>query len=136
MGSKIHYFLSNPTEITDMLYPCLTAKENKQQSEAPYQRIYRRIRMNNNNSQVSIFLNNHTAFYILFLKKDFIHLFLERGGEGERERNINVWLCLVYLLLGTWSKTQACTLTEWNLWPLLCRPTLNPLSHTSQGTFF
>ena len=27
---------------------------------------------------------------MLFFKKDFIYLFLERGREGERERNINV----------------------------------------------
>ena len=29
-------------------------------------------------------------------------IFRERGREGERERNINVWLCLAHLLLGTW----------------------------------
>ena len=33
--------------------------------------------------------------------KDFIDLFLERGWEGEVERNINVWLPLTCLLLGT-----------------------------------
>ena len=27
-------------------------------------------------------------------KKDFVYLFLEKGREGERERNINAWLLL------------------------------------------
>ena len=36
--------------------------------------------------------------------KDFIYLFLDRGEgmEKERERNINVWLPVMYPLLGTW----------------------------------
>ena len=38
------------------------------------------------------------------------YLFLERGGEGERERNINVWLPLAHPLQGTWPATQACAL--------------------------
>ena len=48
-----------------------------------------------------------------FLFKDFIYLFLERGGgrEKERERNIHVWLLLTCPLLGTWPSTQACALT-------------------------
>ena len=52
----------------------------------------------------------------------------------EKERNINVWLPLVCLQLGTWPETQACALTG-NLSgdSLLCSPALNPLSHTSQG---
>ena len=38
-------------------------------------------------------------------------------------------------LLGTWSTTQACALTaNWTSDPLICRPVLNPLSHTSQGS--
>ena len=43
------------------------------------------------------------------------YLFLERGEEGEkeRERNINVWLPFMHPLLGTWPATQACALT-WN----------------------
>ena len=45
--------------------------------------------------------------------KDFIYLFLEReDGKGkEREKNINVWLPLARLLLGTWPTTQAYGLT-------------------------
>ena len=69
------------------------------------------------------------------LKKDITYLFLERGGEGERERNINVWLPLAHPLQGTWPITQAYALTgNWPGDPLLGRPTLSPLSHTSQGT--
>ena len=68
--------------------------------------------------------------------KDFIHLFLEggKGKEKEREININVWLPLVHPLLGTWSTTQACALAENQTGgPLVHRPALNPLTHTSQG---
>ena len=41
--------------------------------------------------------------------KDFIYLFLERreGREKEKERNINVWLPLMWPPLGTWPTTQA-----------------------------
>ena len=48
----------------------------------------------------------------------FTYLFIERGREGEREENINVWLPLMYLLLGTWPTDQACAL-DWepNWWP-------------------
>ena len=41
----------------------------------------------------------------------FIHSFLERRREGERERNINVWLPLMRPLLGIPPVTQACALT-------------------------
>ena len=64
--------------------------------------------------------------------KDFIYLlfFLERGQgrEKERERNITC------PQLGTWPTTQACALTgnQTGDHPV-CRPALNPLSHTSQG---
>ena len=47
---------------------------------------------------------------VLFLKKDFIYLFLDRG-EGwvkERERNISVWLPLMHPQLRTWPATKAC----------------------------
>ena len=79
-------------------------------------------------------------FYVedlfIYLFKDFIYFFLERGEEKEkeRERNINVWLSLTCPQLGTWPATQACALTG-N--PLICRPTvLNPLSYTRQGNLF
>ena len=57
--------------------------------------------------------------------------FLERR-EG-RERNINVWLPLMHPLLGTWPTTQAWALTgNQTIDPLVSRPALNLLGHTSQ----
>ena len=85
-------------------------------------------RKDNNNLNSSYELN---TFF-----KDFIYLFLGRGDgrEKERERNINVWLPLLCPLLGTWPETQGSALT-WNQTgdPLVHRPVLNPLSHTSQS---
>ena len=50
-------------------------------------------------------------------------------------RNINVWLPLTCPLLGTWPETQACALTgNCNSDPLVHRPALNLLGHSSQGT--
>ena len=48
----------------------------------------------------------------MFIFKDFIYLFLDRGEgkEKERERNIHVWLPLVCPLLGTWPAIQ-------EMWP-------------------
>ena len=76
-------------------------------------------------------------------------LFLERG-EGrkkERERSNNAWLPLTCFpqwgpgpqprhvpWLGIKPTAQACALTgNWTGNPLVYRPALNPLSHTSQG---
>ena len=67
-----------------------------------------------------------------------MYVFPERGDgrEEERKRNISVWLPLVYSQLGTWPATQACALTGNQTGdPLICRPALNPLSHTSHGQF-
>ena len=77
------------------------------------------------------------AFIFFCVFKDFIYLLIFReGGEKERERNINVWLPLEHPLLGTWHTTQACALTGNQTGdPLVHRPALNPLSHTSQGSF-
>ena len=75
------------------------------------------------------------SLYLLF-KKDFIHLYLERGEGREkgRERNINVWLPLAHPLLGTWPTTQACALIgNWTGGSFGSQPMLNPLSYTSQG---
>ena len=71
-----------------------------------------------------------------FFFQDFIDLFLEKGArkEKERERNIDVWLLLMHLPLGTWLATQACALTGNQTGdPLVRRSALSPLSHTCQG---
>ena len=81
-------------------------------------------------------LENCPHLHCVHLVKDFIHLFILRGEEREkdRERNINVWLPLVHPLLGTWPTTQAHALTgNRTRDPLLHSLQLNPLSHTSQG---
>ena len=65
------------------------------------------------------------------------NIYFQRGErrEEEGERNINVWLSLAQPLLGTWPATQARALTRNRTSdPLVCRPALNPLSHTSQGS--
>ena len=69
--------------------------------------------------------------------KDFIYLFFrERGREGERERNINVWLPLIFPQLGACLATQACALTGNRPGhTLFHKPALNPLSYNSQGLF-
>ena len=65
-----------------------------------------------------------------------IYLFIFREkGRGERERNINVWLPLMCPLLGTWPTAHTCALTGNQTGsPLVPRPTLSPLSRTSQGS--
>ena len=85
---------------------------------------------------ISQFSNSVEKQILGFFKKDFIYLFLEKGEgkEEERERDINAWLPLLHPLLRTWPTTQACTLTgNRTSDPLVHKPGLNPLSHTSQG---
>ena len=73
------------------------------------------------------------TFVCFFFKILFIQFQREGKGGRKRERNINVWLPLACPLLGTWPTTQACALTgDRTCYPLVCRPTLNTLSHTSQ----
>ena len=53
----------------------------------------------------------------------------------KNQYRINVWLPLSCPLLATWLATQACAPTENGTGdPLVFRPALNPLSHTSQGS--
>ena len=60
----------------------------------------------------------------------------ERGGEGEREGNID-WLPLMHPQMGTQPTTQVCALTGNRTGNLLVhRLAFNPLSHTSPGTIF
>ena len=81
---------------------------------------------------------NSLAFFFFF---QIFNLFLERGKrrEKERERNIDVRETSISCLshapqLGTWSTAQACATTGNCTSDLsVCRPALNPLSHTSQG---
>ena len=75
----------------------------------------------------------------IYFFKDFTYSFF-REGEGrekERERNINVWLLLAHPQPGTWPAIQAWALTRNRTSdPSICRPVLNPLSHTIQGSLF
>ena len=83
----------------------------------------------------------HFSFYTSISQGFYLFIFRKRGREGERkgekhqymhERYIN-WLPLACPQLGTWHKTQACTLTRnWTGDNLVHRTVLNPLSHTSQ----
>ena len=70
-----------------------------------------------------------------FFLRFYLFIFREWGREGEREgEKHHVWLPLEQPLLGTRPTTQACALTANQTGnPLVCRPALNPLSHTSQG---
>ena len=82
------------------------------------------------------FLHARSYNFFVFVFKDFVYLFLERGDgrEKERERNISRLLTLVRPLLGTWPATQACALTgNRTSDPLVSSLALNPLNYTSQG---
>ena len=81
-------------------------------------------------------VNKSTVFFVYF-KDLFIHLFLERGRQGEREGEKHQYVVASCVPpTGTWLATQACALTgNWTSNPLVHRPALNPLSHTSQGCF-
>ena len=71
-----------------------------------------------------LLLHGHHPFFFFL---DFTYLFSEKveKREKERERNINVWLPLAHPLTcnsGMFNQTSD---------PLVHRPPLNPLSHTS-----
>ena len=73
----------------------------------------------------------------LFFEIFYLFIFRERGREGEREREKHqcvIASCSPPSGDTTWPTTHTCTLTgNWTCNPLVCRPMLNPLSHTSQG---
>ena len=77
---------------------------------------------------------------VTFFKKILFIYFQREGKAGRKrretlmcERNINQFP-LARPQMGTWPTTQACALTRNQIGDLLvCRPVLNPLSHTSQG---
>ena len=74
--------------------------------------------------------------FLIFLNILFMYFYTGKEREKGRERNISVWLPLEHPLLGTWPTAQACALTGNQTFnPLVRRPVLNPLSHTSQGRF-
>ena len=78
--------------------------------------------------------NNVFFLTFSFFKRFYLFICRERGRGREREGNINVWLPLACPLMGTWPATQACTLTgNPTGGPLVHRPALNPLNHTSKG---
>ena len=74
--------------------------------------------------------------FIYLFKDLFIYLFLDRvGRKGEKEGEKHQCVVASHApLLGTWPETQACALTGNQTGdPLVYKPALNPLSHTSQG---
>ena len=81
------------------------------------------------NCQSLIWLLAHPFLFVCF-KILFIYLFLERGKEGEKHQ------CMVAFHVpptGDLAATQARALTGNRTGdPLVHRPALNPLSHTSQ----
>ena len=75
----------------------------------------------------------HSLVDSFFLRLYFFTL-RERARKGERDRNISVWLPLTCPPPRTQPAAQACSLTGNRIRdPLVCRPALNPLSHSSQG---
>ena len=99
-------------------------------------------RVRGNHTLMFLFLSSSLPLSLkinkTFKKYLLICLFLGRGSEGERKRNINVWLPLMRPLLGTWPATQACSLTGnltvtlWVTGPRLVHWGV----HTSQGCYF
>ena len=74
------------------------------------------------------------VLYSKFLKDFYSFTFLERGEWRKKERrNINVFASCVPPALGTRPATQACAPNgNQSSHPLVYRPALNPLNHTSQ----
>ena len=77
---------------------------------------------------------SYTSFFLI----SYLLILRERGREGERaERNINVWLPLSHLPTGDLASNPGmCPEGASTGDPLVHRPALNPLSHTSWATIF
>ena len=71
----------------------------------------------------------------LFFKRFYLFIFRQRGRKREREGGKHQCVVSPHAPpTGDWPATQACVLTGNRTDdPLVCRPALNPLSHTSQG---
>ena len=79
---------------------------------------------------------HYSSFYTLeFFLKKILFIFRQRGREGEREGEKHQCVAAPHVpLLGTWPATQARAPTgNRTSDPLVYRPVLNPLKHTSQG---
>ena len=60
------------------------------------------------------FKNENNVYIYFFFKRFYLFIFREGKGGRKRERNISVWLPLMYPLLGTQLATQARAL-DWEL---------------------
>ena len=79
---------------------------------------------------------NNFLFFLSFFLKDFKFIFRERGREGEKRREGTLMcgylLCTPYRGPGPQPQARALTGNRTGD-PLVCRPVLKPLSHSSQG---
>ena len=77
--------------------------------------------------------DSESRIFCLFLRF-YLFIFREGGREEQEGEKRQCAVASHAPLLGTWPATQACALTGNRTSDLLvCRPVLNPLSHTSQG---
>ena len=76
-----------------------------------------------------------TDLFSVFFKNIHLFTFRQRGREARKRTEISMCGCLLCAPpLGAWPATQACALTgNQTSDPLVYRPMLNLLSHTSQG---
>ena len=75
---------------------------------------------------------NHRPITTLFLKKDFLNLFLEIGEGREKAKETSMCGCLLHTPY--WGPNPGmCPDRERTSNPLVHKPALSPLSHTSQG---
>ena len=71
---------------------------------------------------------------IFFFLRFYLFIFREMGKEGEEGEKHQCVVASHTPPLGTWPATQACPLTGNQTGnPLVHRPVLNPLTHTSRG---